>query len=97
MDVYKTVKGWLLIVSGFPLHQRNTILHNVIETIEEFGLDGELQVHHKGEQKDDYYGGPYDTITLLLHSKQWITNSFVQRVKGYYLEREDAFARNEYK
>lgn len=84
MDVYKTSEGWLLIVSGFSYEQRHQALRNILECVEEFGLDGKLSLHHNEEQKGMYYGGPFDSITLLLHPQQWITKSLLQHIKAYF-------------
>ena len=84
MDVYKTSEGWVLIVSGFSYESRNQALQNILECIEEFGLDGKLSLHHKGEQKGMFYGGPFDTITLLLHPQRWIQKPLLQKIKIYY-------------
>jgi hypothetical protein len=82
MDIFKTVKGWLLIVSGFSFENRNQVLENFLECIQEFGLDGKLTIHFQGEVKGDYYGGPFDTITLLLHSHSWVTKKFVKGIQA---------------
>lgn len=86
MDVYQTSEGWLLIITGFSYESRNQALQNILECIQEFGLDGKLSLHHKGEQKGIYYGGPFDTITLLLLPQRWITWQFIKGIKAYYLD-----------
>ncbi len=86
MDMYQTPDGWLLIVSGFSYEFRHQALQNILECVEEFGLDGKLSLHHNGEQKGLYYCGPYDTITLLLHPHSWIQKTLLQKIKKYYLD-----------
>jgi hypothetical protein len=93
MDVFSTSEGWILVLNGFSYESSQKALKNMLECIEEFGLDGKLLIHHNGEQKGMYYGGPFDTITLLLHSQRWVTWQFIKSIKTYYLD----LARKEYK
>jgi hypothetical protein len=86
MDVFSTSEGWILVLNGFSYESRNQALKNILECIQEFGLDGKLLLHHNGEEKGIYYGGPFDTITLLLLPKRWITWQFIKRIKAFYLD-----------
>jgi hypothetical protein len=86
MDVFSTSEGWILVLNGFSYESRIQALQNILECVEEFGLDGKLSLHHNGEQKGMYYGGPFDTITLLLHPQRWITWQFIKGIKAFYLD-----------
>jgi hypothetical protein len=88
MDFYQTEKGWLLIFHKFTFSEKNQICEKILEFIDEHGLDGILSFHLEGKEvKGNYYGGPFDTITLLLHKRPWINKNFLKTIHSFFAER----------
>jgi hypothetical protein len=88
MDFYQTEKGWLLIFQKFTFSEKNQISEKILDFIDEHGLDGILSFHLEGKEvKGNYYGGPYDTITLLLHKRTWIDKKFIKYIHSSFVAR----------
>ena len=91
MDFYQTEKGWLLVFHKFTFENRKKICEYILDFIDENGLDGIISFHLEGKEvKGIYYGGPFDTITLLLHQRPWINKNFLKTIHSFFTEFSNA-------